>query len=1308
MTRSYGVAGRLAAAFIESKLTPLFLIAALALGLLSVIGLPREEEPQIIVPMIDVMVQMPGASPAEVEQRVTRPMEKLLWEIPGVEYIYSTSAPGMSMVIVRFYVGQDEEQAIVRLNQKLYANADIIPPGVSPPIVKPRSIDDVPVMALTLWGARYNDFELRRVAEQLHDVIKEVPDVSEVTIAGGRGRQVTVEIDPARLASYNLDPLAVQRAIQASNLRLKAGELVAGGRSTIVEAGSWIDSVERLKATVVDARTGSPVWLRDVATVRDGDAEPTTYVAHHAPDGRTYPAVTISIAKRKGVNAIELTRRISEKIDTVRGVVIPGDLQVSVTRNYGETAAHKSNELLWHMFIAIVSVSILIWLTLGRREAAVVAVAIPVTLALTLFVFFIYGYTLNRITLFALIFSIGILVDDAIVVVENIVRHARIAGKTPGGMAAVAVRAVDEVGNPTILATLTVIAAILPMAFVGGLMGPYMRPIPVGATAAMIFSLIVAFIATPWAARRLLAKPGQSHHGGEDRLTRAYRRWMSRLIAEPGLRVVFLASVAVLLLIAVALVPLGLVTVKMLPFDDKSEFQVVINMPEGTPLEDTARVASELATAAMKQESVTSVQSYVGTASPYNFNGLVRHYFMRRAANQADLQVNLTPKEERSEQSHAIAKRVRVALAPIAAKAGARVQVAEVPPGPPVLQTLVAEVYGPDPARRQEVARQVKDILTKTDGVVDVDWYVEAPQPKVSLDVDQDKAAAVGVPTAAIAALVRMGGAGDRAGILHDDQARADVPIVLQLPRSHRGSLDSLRTMRINGVRPIAVGEVARVYESTEPPSVYHKNLQPVTYVLGDVAGRFESPVYAILQLNGALKSMKLPEGYRFEIFNAAQPFDSTKYAMKWDGEWHITYEVFRDLGLAFAAALLLIYILVVGWFQSFLTPVIIMVSIPFSLIGILPAHAAMGAFFTATSMIGFIAGAGIVVRNSIILVDFIELRVREGMPLAEAVVDAGAVRFRPIALTAAAVVVGAVVILFDPIFQGLAISLMAGSVVSVFLAPATVPVLTYLTARRTGLAAAHAPATTPEAPQHKEMWASPPRRILVAVDFGDASIRALRVAQSVATRHGASITALHAETIDVPPYFTHEQLGKVERHHAADRRDAEAYLAAFVAQHAPSATARLVEGQAVPMLVSAATGHDLIVLGTHGRRGPTRWWMGSVAERVVRETPIPALVVRAGQDQTDDDALFARPIVVDGPEPNGDVRHYADTLASAFGGVVGEKTVASISDLACSPDATLMAVGIGRHDGQSWFGEAAEKLVRQCQLPMLFVPTRS
>jgi multidrug efflux pump subunit AcrB len=1044
MSRPYGVAGRLAGAFIHSKLTPLVVLASLSLGLLAIVALPREEEPQIIVPMVDVFVQMPGASPAEIEQRIARPMEKLLWEVPGVEYLYSTSSPGMAMVIVRFRVGEPEEAALVRLNQKLQANFDLIPPGASPPLVKPRSIDDVPILGLTLWSARYDDYQLRQVAAQLHDAIKEVTDVSNVEIIGGRPRQVAVEVDPARLGSYGLDPSAVANAIQGANARPPAADVVSGNQSTLVQAGSWLDSADAVQRVVVGSRGGYPVRVGDVAAVRDGDAEPASYVAYQGRDGRSYPAVTLAVSKRKGTNAIEVTRRAEAAVARLKGTLLPADVTVAVTRNYGETAQHKSNELLWHMFLAVFSVSILIWLTLGRREAVVVLVAVPVTLALTLFVFYLYGYTLNRITLFALIFSIGILVDDAIVVVENIVRHARLAG-SDRSFAAVAVRAVDEVGNPTILATLTVVAAILPMAFVGGLMGPYMRPIPVGATAAMMFSLVVAFVVTPWTAALIMGHPAGHAHGGEDRFTGLYRRAMQRLIDRPRLRFAFLAGVGLLLAGSVALVPLGLVTVKMLPFDNKSEFQVIVNMPEGTPLEQTARVTSALAREALRQESVTDVQSYVGTSSPFNFNGLVRHYFMRRMPHQADLQVNLTPKEERSAQSHAIAKQVRRALEPIARQLGARIQVAEVPPGPPVLQTLVAEVYGPDEARRIELAQQVKATFQATPGVVDVDWYVERQQPKERLEVDQEKAAAAGLSAAAVAGVVRLAGAGQVAGLLHDEQARENVPIVVRLPRDLRSSTDALRAIRIGGPNPVAVGELTRVTRSEEPRSIYHKNLRPVTYVTADVAGAAESPVYAILAMNRAISALKLPEGYAFEIYNAKQPLDSNRYAMKWDGEWHITYEVFRDLGLAFAAVLLLIYILVVGWFQSFVTPITIMTVIPFSLVGILPAHAIMGAFFTATSTIGFIAGAGIVVRNSIILVDFIELRLREGIPLAQAVIDAGTVRFRPIALTAAAVIVGSAVILFDPIFQGLAISLMAGGIASLLLSPLTVPVLYYL-----------------------------------------------------------------------------------------------------------------------------------------------------------------------------------------------------------------------------------------------------------------------
>jgi multidrug efflux pump subunit AcrB len=678
----------------------------------------------------------------------------------------------------------------------------------------------------------------------------------------------------------------------------------------------------------------------------------------------------------------------------------------------------------------------------------VVLVAIPGTLALTLFAFSVYGYTLNRITLFALIFSIGILVDDAIVVVENIVRHARMRVEGSSGLVATAVRAVDEVGNPTILATLTVVAAILPMAFVGGLMGPYMRPIPMGASAAMLFSLAAAFIVTPWAAARLLRAEAAHGHAPEGAATRLYRRAMASLIGNARVRIAFLAGVSILLLASVALVPLKLVTVKMLPFDNKSEFQVIVDMPEGTALEQTARVSADLAHEVLKDPTVVNMQSYVGLSSPYNFNGLVRHYFLRRAPHLADLQVNLLPKDERSEQSHDIAKRVRERLVPIAQRFHATIQVSEVPPGPPVLQTLVAEIYGPDASRRLELAGQVKSVLERTPGVVDVDWYVAAPQPKTALAVDEARASAAGVSAAQVAAAVYMATEGRTVGLLHDADAREDVPIVVRLPRTSQGSMASVRELQL-GQNFVAIGELTRQETRTEADSLYHKNLLPVTYVTGDLAGAAESPVYAILRMNEVIAQVALPEGYSFEIYNTRQPFDTTKYAMKWDGEWHITYEVFRDLGLAFAAVLILIYILVVWWFEAFGVPLTIMAAIPFSLVGILPAHAAMGAFFTATSMIGFIAGAGIVVRNSIILVDFIEMRLREGMPLAEAVVDAGAVRFRPMALTAAAVIVGSAVILFDPIFQGLAISLMAGEVASLLLSRVTVPVLYFMSHRK-------------------------------------------------------------------------------------------------------------------------------------------------------------------------------------------------------------------------------------------------------------------
>ncbi|UCD47733.1 MAG: efflux RND transporter permease subunit [Deltaproteobacteria bacterium] len=1055
--RRKGIAGRIASAFIESRLTPLIVIASILIGAGAVVLLPREEEPQIIVPMIDVFVQMPGASAREVEERVTKPMEKLLWEIPGVEYIYSTSAPGQSMAIVRFKVGEDEEKSIVRLNQKMFANFDLIPPGASTPLVKPRSIDDVPILALTLSSDRYDHYALRRVAAELNDQIKTIPDVSEISLIGGRRRQVRVILDPARLAARGLDPSALVSMLAAANRQLQSGSFSSGNREFLVETGAFLRTAEDVGSVVVEAAAGRPVYLRDVSTIVDGPEEPADYVLFGlgpAAQGKApapEPAVTLSIAKRKGTNAIVIAENVIRKVEEIRGRTIPDGIRLTVTRNYGETAAEKSNELLLHMLIAIISVSILIWFTLGMRESGIVATAIPVTLALTLAVFYLTGYTLNRVTLFALIFSIGILVDDAIVVVENIVRHYRLPSNRDRSVAEIAVEAVDEVGNPTILATFAVIAAILPMAFVRGLMGPYMRPIPVGATAAMLFSLLVAFIVTPWAGVRLLSREGGAHEGEEGWTTRLYRKSMDRLLHRPVWRYGFLLLVVFLLLGAMSLFAFKVVQVKMLPFDNKSEFQVVIDMPEGSTLEETAAVTREIGNTVATVPEVLNYQMYVGTSSPYNFNGLVRHSFLRRAPHEADIQVNLVPKGDRKAQSHDIAKRVRPAIAAVAARYGARVKVAEVPPGPPVLQTLVAEIYGPETRGRIGVARQVREILEKTRGVVDVDWYVEDDQEKIRFAVDQEKAALSGVSAEQVSATLRLAVAGMEVGLLHRPREQEDVPILLRLPPAERSRVEALRQIKVAGRQGnlVPLAEVVRVEEETAEKSIYHKNLMPVVYVTADVAGEVESPVYAILSINKALDGLTMPGGYRMERYVASQPFTDERYSMKWDGEWHITYEVFRDLGLAFAAVLVLIYILVVGWFQSFRTPVTIMAAIPFSLVGIIPAHGLMGAFFTATSMIGFIAGAGIVVRNSIILVDFVELRLAQGMPLDLAVIDAGAVRFRPMMLTAAAVIVGASVILFDPIFQGLAISLMAGEVASLLLSRMAVPILFFLSESR-------------------------------------------------------------------------------------------------------------------------------------------------------------------------------------------------------------------------------------------------------------------
>ena len=807
MKQELGIAGRLAHSFINSKLTPLFISASLAIGIFAVAIIPREEEPQILVPMLDITTAMPGASPAEVEERVTLPVEMLVHQISGVEYVYSTSAPGQSLVIVRFLVGTPQEDALIKVYSKLYSNFDRMPPGVSQPMIKARSIDDVPILAMTLWGEHYDGYRLRAIADEIRHNIAQIPDVSETTIIGGLPRTMRVVLSTEKLSAYGLSPIAIVGHLQTANASVQAGNFSDNNQEVRVDAGNLFNSREELEAVVVGVVRGHPVYLRDVADkIVDGPAEPSNYVVYGttiASQGaaRQYPAVTITVAKRKGTNATDISNAVLKRMHQMQGVNIPSDVTVTTTRNYGETAKNKSDELLEHLLLATLSVTFLVALFLGWRESGVVLLAIPVTLALTMSVFYFLGYTINRVTLFALIFSIGILVDDAIVVVENMVRHFRLPENHGRPMSEVAVEAVAEVGNPTILATFAVIAAVLPMAFVRGLMGPYMRPIPVGASAAMLFSLLVAFVVSPWAALRLVGR----HLEGtrilepetENWRTRLYRRIMTPLIRSPRNRALFFIGVLVLLLVSVALVPLGLVKVKMLPFDNKSELQVVINMPDGTPLEQTARVAQALGEELSRQPDILNYQVYAGTSGPYNFNGLVRHYYMRRQSNQADIQVNLLPARERSVQSHAIAKRLRPLLDAVGSAYGARVQVSEVPPGPPVVQTLVAEVYGPDLAGQTQVAQQIKTIFQHTPGVVDTDWYVEDPEPRLLMHVDEVKAAEHGIAVSDVARALALALSGTEVGLVHDQAAREPVPASVELDRSDRSSEQGLENIRI-------------------------------------------------------------------------------------------------------------------------------------------------------------------------------------------------------------------------------------------------------------------------------------------------------------------------------------------------------------------------------------------------------------------------------------------------------------------------------------------------------------------------------
>ena len=1071
-----GLSGRIAALFIGSKLTPLIMLGALLLGLFAIVVTPREEEPQIIVPMADVWLPFPGASAKIVEEQLTKPFERKLSEIKGVEYVYSISRPGGALIIVRFYVGQPMERSLVDLYDKLMSSQDLLPPGAEPFLVKPKDVNDVPIVTVTLSSQRYGEFELHQLAEQVLEETKKVVGTSAGFIVGGRARELRVQIDPTRLKAYGLTPLQVAGVIRGENRALSTGRLDRRNQSFLMETGRFIRSREDLEGLVVGVNEQRPVYLRQVAEVTDGPRESTQYVwfglGPGGADGTSilkreaqggsrdsldqqhlteeFQAVTVAIAKQGGMNAVTVAQEVIRKVESMKGVTIPADVRVTVTRDYGETAQEKANELLWHLLIAVVAVVAFLGIALGPRPAIVVSLAIPLTLALTLFTSMLIGYTINRVTLFALIFSIGILVDDAIVVVENTYRHLT-RGLRPHQEASI--YAVDEVGNPTILATFTVIAALLPMAFVSGLMGPYMRPIPLNASIAMFFSLLVAFVVIPWFCQTCyrpgVKVAGVEHENDERGLTaRIYRQVLSPLLARPILAYAFFGIVTLLLAGSVMLFYTRHVVVKMLPFDNKSELQLVVDMPEGTTLEETARVTQALGRYVRTVPEVRDYQAYVGTASPFNFNGLVRHYYLREQPHEADIQINLVAKHERTAQSHEIAQRIRPHVQDIAKQYRANVKVVEVPPGPPVQSVLVGEIYGPDYARQIAVAREVRSLFESTPGVVDVDDYVEADQVKYVFAVDRAKAALAGIPSEEIVSTLRMALEGTNVGLVHIPQEKSPVQIMLRLPLADRTGLEHIGEigLRTNTGGIVQLSELLTIEQTVQDKAIYHKNQKPVVYVVADVGGpgaeQAESPVYGVLGVGKKLEDYRLPEGYKIEQYYASQPWSEDKIAMKWDGEWHITYETFRDMGIAFAVAMLLIYLLIVGQFQSFLTPVIIMAPIPLTLIGILPGHWLTGSYFTATSMIGFIALAGIIVRNSILLVDFIQLQEQANVPLSDAVIKAGAIRTRPILLTAAALMVGAFVIILDPIFQGLAVSLLFGVGASTLLTLIVIPVL--------------------------------------------------------------------------------------------------------------------------------------------------------------------------------------------------------------------------------------------------------------------------
>ena len=1057
----FGLSGRLARAFQSNPLTPVLAVAGLLLGLFATLITPREEEPQIDVTMANIIVPFDGAPAADVENLVSVPLEQVLSEIDGVKHVYSISRAGSALITVEFAVGVPRQDALVRLYNQVYSNADWAPPGlgVGQPLVRPMGIDDVPVMAVTLWtdDPARGGVELAEVAHTLEAEIKRVPGTRDVYTIGAPQRMVVVELDATRLASYGMTADDLAGALSAANVVSQAGDRVTADGVLPMTAGRYLADAQQVAELVIGLRDGRPLYLSDVANIQRGADLPSQYAWYTAPqdklrpDGAIAPAVTIAIAKKPGANAADITSAITSRLKILEASVIPEGIHATVTRDYGYTANDKAMKLIQKLVFATGAVVLLVLFALGWREAIVVGSAVVLTLAITLFASWAMGFTINRVSLFALIFSIGILVDDAIVIVENIHRHMRLGGKT---LIEAIPPAVDEVGSPTILATFTVIAALLPMAFVSGLMGPYMRPIPINASVGMLLSLAIALTVTPWLSLKLLSRHVHAEGGGhETALSKRVRGLFERVIRPflhsergRGRRRMLFAGIGVAVLAAAGLAVVQLVVLKMLPFDNKSEFQVVVDLPEGTPLERTNALLLDMAQALNQVPEVLDIQGYAGTSAPVNFNGLVRQYYLREGANVGDLQVNLVDKHERDRQSHDIALAVRPVLADIGKRYGASVKVVEVPPGPPVMAPLVAEIYGPDATRAREIARDLQARFIATDGIVDVDSTVEAEAERELVLVDRDRAARLGVSQAAIAQALQLGVSGRDATYLRDGASKYPVPVRLRLPAGDQASLEQLLTLRVRAGdgRLVPLSELVTVQRLPWEPVIYRKDLLPVVYVTGDEASSIDSPLYGMFDLVGQVGDKPLADTPVEQRFLSA-PTDSLGFSIKWDGEWQITYETFRDMGLAYSVGLLLIYLLVVAQFRDYVVPLVIMAPIPLTVIGVMPGHALLGAQFTATSMIGMIALAGIIVRNSILLVDFINQSIAEGHALADAVVEACAVRAQPIALTGLAAMAGAFFILDDPIFNGLAIALIFGILVSTVLTLVVIPLLYYV-----------------------------------------------------------------------------------------------------------------------------------------------------------------------------------------------------------------------------------------------------------------------